>query len=563
MCGIWGLLSTLRKMDLTSVFQSIHYTDCMSVQPRGPERTIIKQSNHYMLGFHRLAINGLSEDNDQPYLYEEEESKYIVMCNGEIYNFDKIKVILGLGDEVTCDTRVVYPLFKLLNYDFQLLNQTLQGEYALVIIKSTLQGSIQCLYASVDECSVRPLFYAYDQQSGVFAFSSLLRGICNSLSPQVHPVRMNGGQMIQVDFATQSLRSTSYVDWNIPQTTHTVDEIKKQVVECLEACVHRRLKSDRNIGCFLSGGLDSSLIAALLAVELKKDGKQLHTFSIGAEDSADVQHALLVANHIHSKHTHVSFSSQQGLQHLDEVIHACETFDITTIRASIGQYLISKYIAQHTDIKVVFSGDGADEAEMGYLYFLKAPTPADAQKESLKLLREIHLYDGLRVDRCVSINGLEARVPYLDWEFVQSMLSIPPELKVPIKGERVEKWLLRSAFDELRPGLLPDRVLWRTKETFSDSLSTDKSSWYQELHHYMINHGPNRGLMNELCKTDHCPPQTVEAGYYRLKFNAKFGIHAAAVIPHIWMPMWSNTTDPSARTLEVYEDAQNKSLNPI
>ena len=557
MCGIWGIVSS----------HDIHhsgcnyYYDCMLIQPRGPERTVIKQAAHYMLGFHRLAINGLSEDNDQPYVYEEADKKYFVLCNGEIYNFDYIKRLLNMADEVTCDTRVIYPLFKLLNYDMDLLNKTLQGEYAIVIIEATLEGVINKVYASVDECSVRPLFYCYSKSSNQLVFSSLLRGISSYLNDDVVPVRMEGGSMIELNMQTSVINKHSYVNWYPSTLLNNLSEIQERIVTTLEACVQRRLKSDRVIGCFLSGGLDSSLIAALLAKELHKVGKQLQTFSIGAEDSQDVIHALMVAKHINSKHTHVQFDSEKGLAHLDDVIKATETFDITTIRASIGQYLISKYISEHTDIKVVFSGDGADEAEMGYLYFMKAPTAADAQRESLKLLQEIHLYDGLRVDRCVSVHGLEARVPYLDWEFVELMLSISPELKIPIAGQRCEKWLIRSACNQFRPNLLPNKVLWRTKETFSDSLSTSKTSWYNHLQTYMQQHGPVSSVMRMLLNEEHCPPHTTESAYYRQRFNARFGSHAATVIPHIWMPMWSKTTDPSARTLEVYEQAQSdKSL---
>ena len=530
MCGIWGKIS-----DCIDEQQSI--VQASRVQRRGPERTNIKLTSQFMLVFHRLAINGLSESNDQPYCYEEPQinRKFYILCNGEIYNFK------DLDSSMDCDTRVIYNSWKTLGYDFTSLNLALKGEYALVILETTYDTATPIrIFMSVDPCSVRPLFYSINRKQQILTFSSLLAGIHEEFSP----VRLDGGWCMEYCFETQQTKQEQYTSLLPPCITKEECKdlylVSRKIVETFEACIERRLHSDRPIGCFLSGGLDSSLVAALVAKKCVEKGlPRLHTFSIGAEDSEDVRNAQIVATHIGSIHTHVPFDPKEGLQVLDEVIQATETYDITTIRASIGQFLISKWISKNTDIKVVFSGDGADEAEMGYLYFFKAPTNEEAQQESYKLIKNIHYYDGLRVDRCVSWHGLEARVPYLDWEFVQLMLEIPSYLKRPKlataqQEHKIEKWLIRHAIQNKYPHLLPSCVLWRVKETFSDSLTTKTSSLYSLLHQVT---GGN------------------EASYYRTKFMNMFSSRTY-LIPGYWMPKWSNTTDPSARTLEVYEKVQ-------
>jgi asparagine synthase (glutamine-hydrolysing) len=565
MCGIWGITSYQPISNATEdIVNRIAASD--SIQPRGPERTTIKQTLHYSLTFHRLAINGLSPEHDQPYMYENNTTKYIVLCNGEIYNQTELEDLFELP-HYNCDTEVIYPVFKALNYDFVELNKALKGEYALVIITCKEVNGVENpikLQASVDPCSVRPLFYSIDKGQHAFLFSSLLAGIAKM---NAQATRLHGGQCLTYNFSFGSLQVKDYIDYHPLLFPNPIDNyhIKSTIVKTLKACVRRRLTSDRPIGCFLSGGLDSSLIAALVSRELKQRGQRLHTFSIGAEDSEDCRNAQIVAMHIDSIHTHVPFNSHIAISYIQEVIKATETFDLTTIRASMGQYLISKYIKENTDIKVVFSGDGADEEQMGYLYFYNAPTDLEANEESRKLLQEIHLYDGLRVDRCVSVHGLEARVPYLDWDFVDLWLSIPAYLKRPKiykdGSKKCEKWLIRSAFLSNDPHILPQQVLNRTKETFSDSLSTSKSSWYSVLQAHIKQQTSTcafQSLMESMlvgCK--HCFPETDEAKYYRTLFNLFFGKQNATVIPHMWMPQWSKTKDPSARTLEVYSQANH------
>ena len=233
--------------------------------------------------------------------------------------------------------------------------------------------------------------------------------------------------------------------------------------------------SEREIGCLLSGGLDSSLISSI--VSKNYNGKKLNTFSIGIKGSIDLEYAQVVADFIQSNHHNIQVHERDFLDAIETVIYNIESYDTTTVRASVGNYLVSKYIKENTDCKVIFNGDGSDEVCCGYLYLRKAPNSKELQLESEKLVKELYLYDVLRSDRSVSSNGLEARTPFLDKKFVKYYLSIPAELKTFNANIKIEKNLLRKAFDD--GTFLPKDVLWRRKVAFSDGVSTQKKSWHK------------------------------------------------------------------------------------
>jgi asparagine synthase (glutamine-hydrolysing) len=266
-------------------------------------------------------------------------------------------------------------------------------------------------------------------------------------------------------------------------------------------------------------------------------------------DGTDIEYARKVSKHINSDHTEFIFTIDDGLTAIDNVIKSTETFDITTIRASVGQYLIAEKIASTTDIKVILNGDGADECQMGYLYFYLFPNLIEARLERDKLLQQIHQFDGLRVDRNISYHGLEARVPFLDKEFVNLFYQIPTELLVPTTTH-IEKHLIRTAFDKIIPDLLPHDVLMRKKEAFSDGISSKEKSWYMILkEHY------NNIITDEEFETRHnldgITPLCKESFYYRKRFNELFGQNQQ-VIPRYWLANWTISKDPSARTLDIY-----------
>lgn len=265
-------------------------------------------------------------------------------------------------------------------------------------------------------------------------------------------------------------------------------------------------------------------------------------------DSPDLIAARQVAKHIGTEHHEVTFTEEDVAQVLDDVIFTLETADITTIRASIGMFLISKYIKENTDTTVVFSGEGADELGQGYIYFRDAPNAEEGHKESIRLLSDIYLYDGLRADRTMAAFGLELRAPFLDLQFTNYFLELDPMIRQPKDG--VEKHLLRSAFDGT--DLLPKNILWRHKEAFSDGVTSVKKSLFTIIQEIIDKRMPNEGLETASEKYSHCAPKTMEALYYRTVFEKSFPKQSKEFMPYFWMPKWTKVSDPSARFLSHY-----------
>jgi len=332
---------------------------------------------------------------------------------------------------------------------------------------------------------------------------------------------------------------------------HLDDAVRKRVVGTTE----------RPVACLLSGGLDSSIITALVK-KYYTGTHRLKTFSIGMVGSEDVKHARVVAHHLGTDHTEIIFGPDELFDAIPEVIEVIESYDTTTIRASVGNYLIGKYISQNTDAKVVFNGDGSDEVTGGYLYLLKSPDNPEFDKECRRLVADIHTFDVLRSDRCISSNGLEPRTPFLDKSFVDHYLSLPIEIRNPKSGKLViegdtvcEKYLLRKAISEIAPGLLPESIVWRTKEAFSDGVSGDKTSWFEIIQKKV-------GSMQFDIPTSwtHNPPQTLEQKYYRTIYESLFP-GTAHTIPYFWMPKFVNAIDCSARTLDIYSDRRDQSAH--
>ncbi len=501
---------------------------------RGPERSKIIVLDRVVIVFHRLCIMNMSHELDQPFVYQCNNKTYYIICNGEIYNY------LELDPHAKNDTSAIFTAYRNYNFDFLELNKKLNGEYALCIIEIDNTTNQVSAKFSTDTCSVRPLFYHFNSDYTELALSSLLGGITELSDVNTSKIRrLNGSEACEFSQNCANF----YPTYTTPSEIIT-DESQaiSRINNCLTQAVISRLQTDRPFGCLLSGGLDSSLVAAIASNELKKRGQRLRTFTIGMKHSTDIPFARKVAEHIGSDHTEVEFDQQEALETLEEVIKCCGTYDITTIRASVGQYLIAKWISQNTDIKVVLNGDGSDEAWMGYLYFHLAPTPELAQIDSARLLYNIHHFDGLRVDRCISNWGLEARLPFLDKNMVELSYLITPELKVP---HGVEKWILRKSFSDQQ--LLPDDVLWRKKEAFSDSFSDTKKSWFQIVQEHI----QNTKSVNHEKTWSHNAPVSIESRWYREIYEKYYG-DSGQIIPYFWLPNWCNTTEPSARTLEIY-----------
>lgn len=556
MCGIWALFGSDECL-------STQCTSAMKIAHRGPDAFRFENVNGFTnccFGFHRLAIV------DQLYGMQPLRVKkfpYLWLCyNGEIYNHVTLKDQFDFEYQTSVDGEVLLHLYN--RFGVQKMASLLDGVFAFILLDTANRK----IFIGRDTYGVRPLFKLLTDD-GFLAVCSEAKGLTElshtmssppSITPflpghfEVFDLKLNGKvhsiQMDQFHCCTKEPAHAVYDTVDTLATGFDEETVKSNIRALFENAVRKRLMSHRRIGCLLSGGLDSSLVAATL-VKLAKEEKlryPIQTFSIGSDDSPDVLAARKVAAHIGSEHHEVNFSVEEGIQAVEEVIYHLETYDITTIRASVGMYLVSKYIRQKTDSVVIFSGEGADELAQGYIYFHKAPSPRAAAEDSVRLLKELYMFDVLRADRTTAAHGLELRVPFLDHRLTAYYLSLPEEMRVPRKG--VEKHLLRECFSD--HSLLPKEILWRRKEAFSDGITSIKKSWYMCLQEHLQSMVNDEQMNEAHHKYLHSPPQTKEAYYYRQVFEKNFP-GRAQWMSHFWMPRWITATDPSARTLSIYK----------
>jgi asparagine synthase (glutamine-hydrolysing) len=311
---------------------------------------------------------------------------------------------------------------------------------------------------------------------------------------------------------------------------------------------------ERNMACLLSGGLDSSLISAMVSKYVPQN--QLQTYSIGMIGGSDLEYARMVSKHIHSKHTEIILTEHEFFSAIPEVIYNIESYDTTTVRASVGNYLVAKYISEHSDAKVIFNGDGSDELTGGYMYFHNCPSDIEFDHECKRLIDNIQYYDVLRSDRSISCHGLEPRTPFLDRTFVHTYLSLPIAVRNHTNNKQIEKNLLRSAIAVMDPTLLPNDVLWRTKEAFSDGVSSHTNSWYEIIQNRLNNRYSDEMFEESRKKYTNNPPSTKEQLYYRELFESYFP-NRSDIIPGFWMPRYCDATDASARQLDIYKKKIN------
>ena len=546
MCGIWALLGVKEPNNPRQWIKQL--------EARGPEGTrIVDVSGRITFGFTRLAINGLTEAGMQPY----QKGPLTWICNGEIYNSKELESSLGLLESGS-DCECIGDLYMRHRDDLATFARALDGVFAIVLYDAERMK----LIVARDPYGVRPLYLSritkkYMGSVDTLVFASEIKAILPGSTTVFPPGHIKSYNVCN----SELLEDIHY--HSVPWITHPQFRpyvpngfLDAQVALrfALEEAVRKRMLTDRPVAALLSGGLDSSLIAALVQQNLQQLRlPPLKTFTIGFKGSSDVAYARMVADWIGSDHTEIIMTPDEFFAAIPTVIKAIETFDTTTVRASTGNYLIAKKIRELTDCKVVFNGDGADELFGGYLYFNKAPSDEAFHAETARLLNDIHYFDVLRSDRSISANGLEARTPFLDKQFVALVRSIHPAFLRPIPGKQVEKFILRSAFDD---GVtLPSDVLWRRKEAFSDGVSGSEKAWFQEIQERVQQSVPVNWkdkapvfFLNYMC------PTTAEEYYYRFLFTMSYGLDLAqTVVPYKWMPKWSpETTDPSARTLSVY-----------
>ncbi|MGI5889075.1 MAG: asparagine synthase B [Oscillospiraceae bacterium] len=498
---------------------------------RGPDMTRITEIPGGWLGFNRLAIMGPSAEGMQPFTMGDDA----VVCNGEIYGFRRIRKWLSTDFTFKSgsDCEVLLPLWKRLGTE---MFYWLDAEFAMIIYDSE-SGE---LVAARDPIGIRPLYYGYDAEGSIVFASEpkMLMGFCSKVMPFPPGCYYSHGKftMFRDPTANTGCRETDE------------ESICRHIRAKLIEAVDKRLDSDVPVGFLLSGGLDSSLVCSIAA---RKLGGRIRTFSIGMDfDPIDLKYARETAEFLGADHTEVTMTKDDVIEALPHVIELLGTYDITTVRASIGMYLCCKAIHERTDVRVILTGEVSDEL-FGYKYTDFAPSPEEFQKEAEKRVKELHMYDVLRADRCISVNSLEARVPFGDLDFVRYVMSIDPRFKMNTHGKG--KYLLRKAFDD--GTWLPDRILWREKAAFSDAVG---HSMVDDLKAYAETVYTDDEFRKGAEKYVHARPFTKESLLYRDIFE-KYYPGQSDMVVDFWMPNknWEgcDVDDPSARVLSNYADS--------
>ena len=497
---------------------------------RGPDDTKIVDTGKGLLGFHRLAIMGLSPEGMQPF---ELHGNYCV-CNGEIYGFEKIKE--KLAAEYTfksgSDCEILLPMYEKYGTD---MFDMLDAEFACIIYDSKKGSYI----AARDPIGIRPLFYGYDDKGAiVFASEAInLVGLVGEIMPFPPAHFYCDGQFIRYTNVAKPDK----------KCYDSIEKICDNIREKLTRGIEKRLVADAKVGFLLSGGLDSSLVCSVAA---KASDKPIRTFSIGMSgDAIDLKYAKEVADYIGSEHTEVIIDKDDVISNLEKVIKILGTFDITTIRASMGMYLVCKAIHETTDIRVLLTGEISDEL-FGYKYTDFAPSAEAFQEEAEKRVSELYMYDVLRADRCISVNSLEARVPFGDLDFVRYVMSVDPAKKLNTYNKG--KYLLRKAFEG---DYLPHDILYREKAAFSDAVGHSMVDYLKEYAESMYT---DEEYEEKRKKYTHAMPFTKESLLYRELFE-KYYPDQGRMIADFWMPnkSWKgcDVNDPSARVLSNYGDS--------
>ena len=528
MCGIFCYVGcTLKPIDLQENFSRI--------ENRGPDYSVLQSIHNVHLGFHRLSINDLSESGHQPFIHDE----IYLICNGEIYNHKNLQQKYNMKTKSDSDCEVILYMYQ--KFGFDETCRQLDGVFSLIIYNSKSNK----LFVGRDPYGVRPLFIGCNAHEELF-LSSEMKSIHDKT---IYTKQFKPGHSLEIDLTNGNKIFRNYYDF-----TYKIDRLRETdfilagIKNKLISAVKKRLLSDRPIGALLSGGLDSSLIAGIIS-RIYKDNNiktEFNTFGIGIKGATDLEYSQRVADYIGSKHHQIVCTEEDFLNAIPEVIYSIESYDITTVRASVGNYLVGKYIKENTDITVVFNGDGSDE-QSGYYYLRNAPNEDDFQQECMKLLREIHYFDVLRSDRSVSSQwSLEARTPFLDKEFVKFYMTIDPKLKM-YSENKIEKFLLRKAFESTK--IIPEEVLWRPKEAFSDGCSSENRSWHKIIQEHVDKLITDEEFYLNKDFFTFNPPKTKESYWYRKLFEEYYP-HKSNVIPHFWLPNWSSEIDPSARELK-------------
>ena len=526
------------------------------IRHRGPDWSGIFSNDKALIGHERLAIVDPTSGN-QPLFSE--DGRYVLAANGEIYNHKELRQQFEgkYKFKTASDCEVILALYQEKGPAFV---DEMNGIFGFAIYDT----QEDTYFVARDHMGIIPLYMGWDQDGTFYVASELkaLEGVCTKIElfPPGH--YLSSSDEVPVQWYTR--------DWMEYDQVKDSNTNIEDIHDALAAAVRRQLMSDVPYGVLLSGGLDSSVTSALAKLYASKrvesDDKQaawwpqLHSFSVGLEGSPDLAAAQKVADHIETVHHEIKFTIQEGLDAIRDVVYNLETYDITTIRASTPMYLMARAI-KSLGIKMVLSGEGADELFGGYLYFHKAPTAKDFHEETVRKLDKLHQYDCLRANKSLAAWGIEGRVPFLDKEFMDVAMRINPKDKM-INQERMEKWVVRKAFEKY----LPESVAWRQKEQFSDGVGYNWIDTLKELVEAAVS---DEQMANAQYRFPKQTPQNKEEFYYRSIFEEHFPSETAALcvpsVPSVacstpialeWDEAFKNMNDPSGRAVaKVHDDA--------
>jgi len=555
MCGIVCLFDAKQK---TEILRPQVLEMSKKIRHRGPDWSGIFQNEKVIFSHERLAI--VDPTSGKQPLFSKDK-RFVLAVNGEIYNHRELRLEFPEYDfQTESDCEVIIPLFQKYGKNFV---DKLNGIFAFAIYD--IENDIY--FVARDHMGICPLYQGWDKNGNYYVASELkaLEGVCKTIENF-----LPGHFLYSIDgYELQQWYKRDWEDFeNVKDNTTDIAELRK----ALEHAVHRQLMSDVPYGVLLSGGLDSSIISAVTAKYSRNriesgDTQEawyprLHSFAVGLEGSPDLVASKKVADHIGSIHHEVHFTVQEGLDAVRDVIYHLETYDVTTIRASTPMYLLARVI-KSMGIKMVLSGEGADEIFGGYLYFHKAPNAKEFHEENVRKLNKLHLYDCLRANKSLMSWGIEGRVPFLDKEFMDVAMRINPKDKMVTSHEpKIEKWVLRKAFEDL----LPESITWRQKEQFSDGVGY---SWIDSLKEVAENEVTDEMMTNSKFRFPLNTPQNKEEYRYRTIFEEHFPSEtAAATVPSVpsvacstpialeWDEAFKNANDPSGRAvLSVHEDS--------
>lgn len=587
MCGIFGILNN------TILPEPFIYSQFEKGKNRGSNYSKLENITiKAKIGFHRFAINDIDEISNQPIIIDD----IALICNGEIYNYKELYKSLKIKPETNMDCEIIIHLYKQFGIEYTL--QILDGVFSFILLDYRLYNEKSKIYIARDLFGVRPLYllkptHITNNYQHVFSFASEIK-VLNEIKIQLNNYHSNDEEyMIEHyepgTYSIFELPNSVLASWilnetnankkyhtigitptmynmkyhrnlknNCMNTHHTTNKLNiiNNIHEYLINAVEKRcITTEHPIACLLTGGLDSSIIAALVSqYHMKNNLPKIETYSIGLAGSEDLKHAETVAEYLGTKHTSIVLSEKEFLEAIPEVIYAIESVDTATVRASIGNWLLGKYISENSDSKVIFNGDGSDELLGGYIYMKHAPNHLEFDKECRRLMTDFHKFGALCSEKSISCHELETRTPFLDYAFVQYYMSIPSEIRFSNINEKnfgsyynqnMEKSLLRTAFSSdyyvnyYGKPLLPSSIIWSRKDTLSDDVLQNSRTLYQIIQEYTDTLYPE---FKPAVFGKHLIPKTSEQYYYRKLFEEYYS-GSANIVPYYCMPKYVDATD--------------------